>query len=298
MALSKRCLVITNGYVLLPSLAHFQRRMEEEFSSLGITCEEKTTADILAFLDSDGALRHERLNHDFALFLDKDPYIGPLLEQSRLRLFNSAAAIGACDDKMATYLKLMNHGIAMPKTISAPLCYAPGNPSDFLPNLKKALSFPFIAKANFGSQGQGVYFIENDDQLEEIEAKLQLQPRLYQEFIAPSKGFDDRLIVIGGKFFCGYRRRSLNGDFRSNIAQGGTGEKHEMTPQQIAIAEKAAKILGLDYCGIDLLDSGDPNKPILCEVNSNAFFAGAEKVTGKNVAKAYAEHIYKTIYGN
>ena len=59
-------------------------------------------------------------------------------------------------------------------------------------------------------------------------------------------------------------------------------------------AELAASVLGLDYCGVDLL-YGESGEPIVCEVNSNAFFEGLEGATGVNVAKLYAEHIVKEI---
>ncbi len=291
-----RCLILTNAYVLNPSLAYFRDRMSEEFSLLEIESESKTAAEIFAHVAGDGSIQHEPLPYDFVLYLDKDRYLASLLEKCGLRLFNSAAAIEACDDKMLTHLALADQGIAMPATVSGPLCYVPSHDRTFINNLMKAIPFPMVAKANYGSQGQSVYLVENEAQLLEMESKLQNQARIYQQFIATSKGFDDRIIVIGGRFYCGYRRRSLNGDFRSNIAQGGTGEAHEMSKAQIDIAEKAARILGLDYCGVDLLDSGDPEKPILCEVNSNAFFRGAEKVTGKNVAKAYAEYIVQSVY--
>ena len=58
-----------------------------------------------------------------------------------------------------------------------------------------------------------------------------------------------------------------------------------------------ANLIDLDYCGIDLL-IGENNEPILCEVNSNAFFGGIEKVTGENIAKCYVEYIIKEVYKN
>lgn len=294
--MTRRCLIILNAYYLSPSLDHFASRMEEELLKLGVTCERKTTSEIFAYVNSDGSLHTGDLPYDFALFLDKDQYIATLLEQCGLRLFNKASAIKACDDKMLTHLLLLNQGIPMPKTVSGPLCYAESHNDDFLKNLMKTISFPMVAKANYGSQGQSVFLVRNKDELNSIEKSLQNQARIYQEFIATSKGFDDRLIVIDGKFYCGYRRQALNDDFRSNIAQGGKGIVHEITDAEIRIAEKAARILGLDYCGIDILDSGNPEKPILCEVNSNAFIQGAERVTGKNIAQAYALHMVQSVY--
>ena len=85
-------------------------------------------------------------------------------------------------------------------------------------------------------------------------------------------------------------KRSSETDFRSNIELGGVGEAFELPEPFKAVAERAASALGLDYCGLDLL-FGDDGSPILCEVNSNAFFAGIERVTGVNIAGRYAEHI-------
>ena len=90
-------------------------------------------------------------------------------------------------------------------------------------------------------------------------------------------------------------RCAQKGEFRSNIELGGVGKRIELSPDYIEISEKAAKILRLDYCGVDLLQTKDG--PIVCEVNSNAFFEGLEQTTGVNVAKAYAQHVYQTIKG-
>ena len=67
-------------------------------------------------------------------------------------------------------------------------------------------------------------------------------------------------------------------------------EETGLSKEYIEICEKTANILNLDYCGIDILE-GEDGKPVVCEVNSNAFFNEAEKVTGVNIAGAYAKHI-------
>ena len=71
-------------------------------------------------------------------------------------------------------------------------------------------------------------------------------------------------------------------------------EKIELSKEFLAVAERTAEILDLDYCGVDLL-YGDDNSPYVCEVNSNAFFKGIEKVTGENVAEKYAQYIIEKI---
>lgn len=291
-----RALAVVNAYDVLPSIRHFIDRMSFELKEHNVELDVKTTAEIYGYIGSDGELYCMDLPYDFVLFLDKDRYISHLLEEGGMRLFNSARAIEACDDKMITYMNLMHFGIRMPKTVSGPLHYSLLDNDDFLNNLVKVIPFPIVVKGNFGSQGESVYLAHDFDELKEIEAKVAYRPRLYQEFVETSKGFDYRLIVINGKYVAGYKRRSITGDFRSNLSQGGVGVEHTMRPYQIEVAERVARALKLDYCGVDLLESGNPEEPILCEVNSNAFIKGAEKVTGVNIAKVYADYIYKEIY--
>jgi gamma-F420-2:alpha-L-glutamate ligase len=183
----------------------------------------------------------------------------------------------------------------MPKTIAGPLDYStdPITPT-FVHNLEKELSFPLVAKQNFGSLGKNVYLLHDEAELLAFEEAHKYEPRLYQEYIASSKGVDYRIILVGGKFLTGMKRVNDAGDFRSNIALGGHGEAVVIPPAYIAIAEKAAQILSLDYGGADVM-IGPNGEPILCEVNSNAFIGGIEPTTGVNVAKAYASYIQKTL---
>ena len=292
----KRGLVVVNAYDVLPSIEHFVERMKEELEPFEIELDVRPASDIYAFIGSDGELYAADLPYDFCIFLDKDRYISHLLEEAGLKLFNSAQAIEACDDKMLTYMNLMHFGIRMPKTVSGPLHYSLLDNDNFLHNVEKVIPYPIVVKSNFGSQGEGVYLAHDFDELKEIEKKIIYRPRLYQEFIETSKGFDYRLICIGGKFVAGYKRRSLTDEFRSNLARGGVGVEHTMSPFQIDTAERIARIMKLDYCGIDFLESDIPEEPILCEINSNAFIKGAEKVTKINIAGKYAEYIYNTVY--
>jgi RimK family alpha-L-glutamate ligase len=135
--------------------------------------------------------------------------------------------------------------------------------------------------------------IKNRDELIEIREKLKLIPHLYQEFISSSFGKDARIIVIGGKMASCILRKNEN-DFRSNVELGATAYKFNPPQSFIDTAEKAAKILNLDYCGVDILFSED-NEPILCEVNSNAYFTASEKISGVDIAQIYCDHILKKI---
>ncbi len=280
---------IVNGYVLLEGLDNFYQRMKEELSVFGVDLELKTTTDLLSYIDSNGIIRLKEDLGDFVLFLDKDKYLSALLEKAGVRLYNRSESIRLCDDKMVTYIALLNSGIKMPKTIGSPLNYFNSDDSKFLNVIEKEFEYPLIAKRAYGSMGAGVFLLKNHDELQSFTKENKGNPTLFQEFIESSKGVDYRIIVIGGKAV-GAMKRSNPNDFRSNIALGGTAEAIQLNENYLKLAEKAAKILNLDYCGVDVL-IGKDKEPILCEVNSNAFIKGFEHYTGINVAKAYAEYI-------
>lgn len=230
---------------------------------------------------------------DFCVYLDKDKYVSHILEKQGVRLFNTATAIENCDDKMTTHIILSDNGIPMPDTLGGLMCYYPDAEvkPDALDFAEQKLGYPMIIKHAYGSMGKGVFKADNRAELNKIAADVKLYPHLYQKYIASSFGVDLRVIVVGQKVLGGILRKS-DGDFRSNIGLGGKAEKAEVPKSVEVIALKAAEILGLDYCGLDFL-LGDT--PLLCEVNSNAFFDAFEHATGVDVAGAYADHIIKSL---
>lgn len=235
---------------------------------------------------------------DFVVFLDKDKYLAEMLTKKGIRLFNSAKAIRLCDDKGETCLALAGKGLNVPDTMFAPLVFKKDDSSrkavkETVAVVGEKLGFPVVVKESYGSMGSGVYLAENEDELYKISDELSLKPHIYQKYLSAKKGTDVRVIVIGGRVVCAMERFNP-ADFRSNLALGGSGRKIVPEKDFKLAAEKAARILKLDYCGVDLL-YGDNGEPFICEVNSNAFFKGAESVTGVNVAGVYAEYIIKTI---
>lgn len=289
-------LIIINGY---PNGEKFYRqanRIAEELRLLGIetdvlrngemTAAILSTGDVTAFTDK---------KYDFAVYLDKDKYLGRILEKTGLRLFNGAAAVETCDDKMSTYLALLGAGVPLVESIPAPLCYTPNAKANesFLQTVAKQLGFPMVMKQSYGSFGAGVQLVRDMPELINVEQENLYRPHFYQRYIAEASGRDIRVIVIGGKTAAAMQRIAEKGEFRSNIELGGRGETIELAPKYAAIAERAAQVLGLDYCGVDVLETSGGG--VICEVNSNAFFEGLEKTTGINVAKKYAEYIVEQV---
>lgn len=287
-----KAFIVMNGY---PNGVKFYRqsgRIKEELEKLGVRTDIFLNGEITATLTSTGKISSDFLGYDFCVYLDKDKYLARLLTGAGMRLFNSAASIETCDDKMLTYLALAGTGLAIPQTISAPLCYTPSATpqKSFLDEVEK-LKYPLVAKKSYGSFGAGVALVKNRTELEEIEREWLYLPHFYQEFVG-KKGRDIRVIVIGGKAVAAMERIAQGDEFRSNIELGGKGRVIELTEEYQKAAEVAAERIGLDYCGVDLLEG---ETPIVCEVNSNAFFEGLEGVTGINVARLYAEYIFKII---
>ena len=243
-------IIVVNAYATTKSELNQALRLQEEFSKLNVSINIVHT-DEIAVLIEDGNFSFVK-NFDFCIYLDKDKHILEMLSKLNIRLFNNAKAIEICDDKLLTHITLAQNSIAMPKTIGGVLCYYPNVKvkARILDNAEKQLGYPMIIKEAYGSCGKGVFLANDREELEEIAEKVKLKPHLFQQFIKSSKGKDIRVIVIGGKCIGGMLRQN-DSDFRSNIEIGGTGKQISLNKEQIAICERVADILKLDYCGID-----------------------------------------------
>lgn len=292
----KKGIIFNNAYSNIKSSVYQSERLKEEFDKLDVQIDIVKNNYFANYIDECGNIKSEIINYDFCIYLDKDKYILNMLDKIGLKTFNNCQAIVTCDDKMLTHIALSQNGIKMPTTLSGLLCYSDESSLNMftVEKLETILKYPIVIKESYGSLGKSVFLVQNRSELLSKMEELKLKPHLFQQFIRSSCGQDVRVVVIGKKVFASMRRVSKT-DFRSNIELGGVGEPYELNENFISMSEKIAEILNLDYCGIDLL-FGENGEPILCEVNSNAFFGGIEKVTSKNVAKKYAEYIYNTIY--
>ncbi|HIZ02862.1 MAG TPA: RimK family alpha-L-glutamate ligase [Candidatus Borkfalkia avistercoris] len=280
--------ILVNAYIRSEGAVRQAERIKEELAARGIGARIEKNGNFLCRVAENRITIAE--NTDFCVYLDKDKYLSRMLEKCGVRLFNSAESVELCDDKMLTYIALAGGGVNLPDTLPAPLCYYADAKvrQEYVKEIGAALGYPLIAKKSFGSWGMDVELIQNEKELAEVAEKFRMSPHLYQKYVAAHRGEDYRVLVVGGRSIAVMKRTNRH-DFRSNIECGGTGSRAEVPADFIAQAERCAEILGLDYCGVDILDDG--GRPVVCEVNSNAFFNEAEKVTGVNVAGAFAGHI-------
>ena len=191
---------------------------------------------------------------------------------------NESVAITRSRDKLRALQLLSRKGIGLPVTGFA---NAPGDTDDLLKLVKGT---PVVIKLLEGTQGVGVVLAETRKAAESvIEAFRGLKVNfLVQEFIAEAKGADLRCLVVGEKVVAAMKRQAKEGEFRSNLHRGGSAELVKLTPEERSTAVRAAKIMGLNLAGVDLLRSN--HGPVVMEVNSSPGLEGIEEATGKDVA--------------
>lgn len=123
-----------------------------------------------------------------------------------------------------------------------------------------------------------------------IEAFMGLKANiLVQEFIKEAGGADIRCLVVGGRVVAAMKRQGAEGEFRSNLHRGGSAKLIRLSKDERATAVNAAKAMGLNLCGVDILQSR--NGPVVMEVNSSPGLEGIETATGKDVAGMIYEFI-------
>ncbi len=200
---------------------------------------------------------------------------------------NESVAIGRSRDKLRSLQLLARKGIGLPVTGFA-------NTAEFADDvIKIAGGAPVVIKLLTGTQGIGVVLGETHNSAKSVieafsGAKVNI---LVQEFIKEAEGEDIRCFIIDGKVVASMRRKSADGDFRSNLHRGGSAEMVRITPEERSTAVRSAKILGLNVCGVDLLRSN--HGPVVMEVNSSPGLEGIEKSSNIDVASKIIEFIEK-----
>jgi ribosomal protein S6--L-glutamate ligase len=200
---------------------------------------------------------------------------------------NESQGISRSRDKLRSLQLLSRNGIGLPVTGIA------HSTKDIDGLIELVGGAPLIVKLIEGTQGVGVVLAETKKAAESVIAAFrQLDANiLVQEFIKEAKGADIRAIVIGGRVVASMRRQGAPGEFRSNLHQGGYAEKIKLTPEERSTAVRAAKTMGLNVCGVDLLRSN--HGPVVMEVNSSPGLEGIENTTGIDVAGKVIEFIEK-----
>ena len=198
---------------------------------------------------------------------------------------NESVAITRSRDKLRSLQLLSRRGVGIPVTAFA------RSPDDVPGLIREVGGAPLVIKLLEGTQGIGVVLAETRTAAKSvIQGFMGLSANiLVQEYIKEAGGSDIRCFVVGGKVIAAMQRTAPEGDFRSNLHRGGSASLVKLTPKERRTAVNAAKIMGLNVCGVDLLRSD--RGPLVMEVNSSPGIGGIEAATGKDVANLIIEFI-------
>ncbi|MBB1270725.1 30S ribosomal protein S6--L-glutamate ligase [Shewanella sp. SR44-3] len=200
---------------------------------------------------------------------------------------NDSVGISRSRDKLRSMQLLSRKGIGLPITGFA------NKPSDIPDLIDMVGGAPLVVKLLEGTQGIGVVLAETRKAAESVlEAFMGLKANIMvQEYIKEANGADIRCFVIGDKVIAAMKRQAKPGEFRSNLHRGGSASLVKLTPEERSTAIRAAKTMGLNLAGVDLLRSN--HGPVVMEVNSSPGLEGIEAATQKDVANAIIEFIEK-----
>jgi ribosomal protein S6--L-glutamate ligase len=199
-------------------------------------------------------------------------------------ILNNSVPIARSRDKLRALQLLSRFGIDIPRTVmcrfkeEVPLA------------VEQVGGLPCIVKLLQGTQGVGVMIASSMDEVHGMLDTLWTlgQEILLQEFVAESRGKDVRALVVGDRVVASMRRTARQGEFRSNLHRGGEAERLDLPTDYAEVAVKAARVIGLELAGVDMLESR--TGPKIMEVNSSPGFEGLEAATGVDCAGAVVEH--------
>lgn len=209
------------------------------------------------------------------------------LEMQGIYAVSSSIAINRSRDKLRSMQLLSKAGIGIPKTVFS------RNSTDIDDLIDKVGGMPVIIKLASGTHGNGVVLAETKKAAKSVLQAFYLSNEdgtnvLLQEFVKESAGTDIRAFVVGSRVVASMKRQSLDDDFRSNLHKGGEGTPIKLTEEERKMAIRAAKAMGLNIAGVDMMRS--ERGPLILEVNASPGF-GIEKVTGRDVAGPIIEYV-------
>ena len=198
-------------------------------------------------------------------------------------------AIARSRDKLRSLQILSKNSVDMPKTVFA------SNKSSAKDVIELSGGAPLVLKILEGTQGVGVVLVDSEKAAKSVlDAFYGMDVNLLvQEYIEEAGGADIRAFIVGGEVVGAMKRQGAEGDFRSNLHQGGSATAHILTRKEKTTALAAAKSMGLGVCGVDMIPS--KRGPLVMEVNSSPGLEGIEKSTHIDIATKIMDYIEKNV---
>lgn len=203
-----------------------------------------------------------------------------LLTQAGCRIVNNVGQLERVKNKIRQKMCLDAAGVPTPR-------WSIARGGDQAADAARTLNYPLVVKMPHGSRGSGVLFAPDAKALRplvDFTTHRRATPVYLEEFVAEANCQDLRIFVVDGKECASMRRVAPPDEIRANAAVGGTGERVEITQEELDLALRAAKVFDLDIAGVDIIRSS--RGPLVLEVNSNPGFEELESATGVDVAGA------------
>jgi RimK family alpha-L-glutamate ligase len=207
------------------------------------------------------------------------------LENIGIHVFNSATTIERTVDKYYTDFILRDAGILTPRTIVT---------EDFDQALAAFKEMgDVIVKPMFGSEGKGMRRVSDEDTAYRVFRALELDRYIFylQEYI-PHGQEDIRAFVVGDQVVAAMRR--IGNGWKTNVSQGAQAEFIELSEPLKDLSVQAARLVGADYAGVDLLPAED-GRIFVLEINSIPGWRGLSKTVPFNIADIIIEYVLKSI---
>jgi RimK family alpha-L-glutamate ligase len=209
------------------------------------------------------------------------------LEDRGIRVMNSPRAIERCVDKFYTSALLHEAGLDTPETI---VCERIDDAMDAVREMRDV-----IVKPLFGSMGHGMVRVSDPETAFRVFRALEMTRAVfYVQRVIEHDGCDVRAFVVGDRVVAAIERRARDGGWRTNISLGGEGRTIDLPPDWCRLALTAARAVGADYAGVDLLPARDGTTYVL-EVNGIPGWSGVQATTSTDVAGAIVDHLVSTI---
>lgn len=275
------------------------RRLKKEAQSVKIQCDFINPLNCQLVVDG----KHSRIidrSHTLPHYDAVLPRIGASITEYGLSVvrhfealgmltLNHSKSIAESRNKMHSLQALAGAGLLVPATVLT------RTTRSLRQAVEAVKGLPVVLKILQGTQGVGVMLVHTPISLGSVLDTLRTldQDVIIQQFIVEGAGRDYRAFVIGNKVVATMMRTAPQGEFRSNIHRGGEGNVVTLPPAFERAAIRAAKILGLEIAGVDLMESNQG--PMIIEVNSSPGFEGIEQATGINVAAQIMKHVKRRV---
>jgi len=198
-------------------------------------------------------------------------------QQLGIAIVNPPRTLEIAIDKWLTLDFARRSGLEVPRTICC-------QDRESALQAFEQLNQDVVVKPLFGGEGRGLIRVNDREMAWRVFSTLeQIAAVIYVQEFVPHRGFDLRILIIGDDVFC-VARHSPGDDWRTNLSRGGKAEAFQPTERQIAMARAAAKAIGGQIVGVDILPTQD-GRDVLLEVNAVPGWRGTAKAINTDIAK-------------